>query len=66
MHVVDEPGGEEVADDGCAAPDPNVLAIGCSASSLQGLGRFGVEEVERGTALHLHRGTRMVGQHEGR
>ena len=29
MHVVDEPGGQEVAYDGGAAADPDVLAIGC-------------------------------------
>jgi hypothetical protein len=48
MHVVDEPGGEEVAYDGGAAADPNVLAIGCFAGGLERLGRGGVEEVERG------------------
>jgi len=39
MHVVDEPGGEEVAYDGGAAADPDVLAIGCFAGSLERLGR---------------------------
>jgi hypothetical protein len=35
MHVVDEPGGEEVAYDGGAAADPDVLAIGCFAGGLE-------------------------------
>jgi len=39
MDVVDEPGGEEVAYDGGAAADPDVLAIGCFAGGLERLGR---------------------------
>src|SRR5881628_2263518 len=39
MHVVDEPGGEEVAYDGGAAADPDVLAIGCVAGGVERLGR---------------------------
>src|SRR5215204_2637207 len=66
MHVVDEPGGEEVTNDAGAAADPDVLAIGCFAGGLERLGRGGVEEVERGAALHLDRGPRAVSEHEGR
>src|SRR5680860_1736560 len=66
MHVVDEPGGEEVAYDGGAAADPDVLAIGGCAGGLERLGRGGVEEVERGAALHLDRGLRAVSEHKGR
>jgi hypothetical protein len=44
MHVVDEPGGEEVAYDGGPAADPDVLAIGCFAGGLERLGRGAVEE----------------------
>ena len=55
VHVVDEPGGDEVAHDGGAAADPDVLAVGCFAGGLERLGRGGVEEVERGAALHLDR-----------
>jgi hypothetical protein len=66
MHVVDEPSGEKVAYDGGAAADPDVLAIGCFAGSLERLGRGGVEEVECGAALHLDRGPRAVSEHEGR
>src|SRR5262245_15462685 len=66
MRVVDEPDGEEVAYDGGAAADPDVLAIGCFAGGLERLGRGGVEEVERGAALHLDRGRGAVGEHEGR
>ena len=56
MHVVDEPGGEEVADDGGAATDPHVLAAGGFTGGLERLRRGGVEEVEGGAALHLDRG----------
>src|SRR6266511_2112300 len=66
MHVVDQPGGEEVAYDGGAAADPDVPAIGCFAGGLERLGRGGVQEVERGAALHLDRGPRAVREHEGR
>jgi hypothetical protein len=66
MHVVDEAGGEEVAHDGGAAADPDVLAIGCFAGGLERFGRGGVQEVERGAALHLDRGPRAVSEHEGR
>src|SRR3954467_11416831 len=66
MHVVDEPGGEEVAYDGGAAADPDVLAIGSFAGGLERLGRGGVEELERGAALHPDRGPRAVSEHEGR
>jgi hypothetical protein len=43
MHVVDEPGGEEVTYYGWAAADPDVLVIGCFAGGLERLGRGGVE-----------------------
>src|SRR5918994_3999700 len=66
MHVVDEPGDEEVAYDGGAAADPDVLATGCFAGRLERVGRGGVEEVERGAARHLDRGPRAVSEHEGR
>jgi hypothetical protein len=62
MHVVDESGGEEVTYDGGAASDTDVLAIGCFAGFLERLGRGGVEEVERGAALHLDRGPRAVSE----
>src|SRR3954447_9284917 len=66
MHVVGEARGEEVAYDSGPAADPDVLAIGCFAGSLQRFRRRGVEEVERGAALHLDRGPRAVSEHEGR
>src|SRR3954454_7416269 len=66
MHVVDEPRGDEVAYDGGAAADPDVLTVGCLAGSLQRLGRGDVEEVERGAAVHLDRRPRSVGEDEGR
>src|SRR3954469_4779628 len=58
MHVVDEAGGEEVAYDGGAAADPDVLARSRFAGGLECLGRGGVDEVERGAALHLDRAPR--------
>jgi len=51
MHLVDEPGGEEVVYDGGAAADPDVLVSGCFAGGLERLGRSGVEEVERAPRL---------------
>src|SRR4029077_5242185 len=60
MHVVDQSGGEEVAYDGRAAADPDVLAIGCCTRSLERLGGRDVEEVERGAALRLERGPGAV------
>ena len=66
MHVVDEPGGEEVAYDGRAAADPDVLALGRSTGGLERLGRGSVEEVERRAPLHLERGPGVVSEHEGR
>src|SRR4051794_20420037 len=66
MHEVDEPGGKEVAYDGGAAADPDVQAVGCFAGDRERLVGDGVEEVERGAALHLDRGPGPVSEHEGR
>src|SRR3954449_6129529 len=65
MQMVDEPGGEEVTDDGGTATDPDVLALDRVTGGVQGLGGRGVEEVERRAALHLDRGTRAMGENEG-
>src|SRR5829696_8984144 len=66
VHVVDEPGGEEVADHRGAAADAYVLAAGGLAGGLERLGRRGVDEVERRAALHLDRRARVMGEDEGR
>src|SRR5918911_2076819 len=51
VHVVDEPGTKEVADDGGASADPYVLAVRSLAGGLERVGRRSVEEGERGAAL---------------
>jgi hypothetical protein len=66
MHVVDQPGGEEVAYDGGAAADPDVLTTSCFAGCLERLSRRRVEEVERGATLQLDRRPRAVSEDEGR
>src|SRR6476619_3744164 len=66
VHVVDEPGGKEVAHHGGASADPYISAVGGLAGSLERLGGRSVDEVERRPALHLDRRARVVGQDEGR
>src|SRR5919199_4130104 len=66
VHVVDEPGTKEVADDGGASADPYVLAIRSLAGGLERLGRRSVDEVERRAALHLDRRARVVSEDEDR
>ena len=66
VRVVDEPGGEEVADDAGTSTDTDVQAARGLAGRLQGLGRRGVEEVERRPALHLDRRARVVREDEHR
>src|SRR5438552_2114287 len=66
VHIVDEPGGKEVADHGGAAADAYVLAVGGFADGLERLGGRSVDEVERRAALHLYRRARLVGEDEGR
>jgi hypothetical protein len=60
--VVDEPGGEELAEHRRATPDTDVLAGGGLPSGVECVCRRGVEEVERRTALHLQRRPRVMGQ----
>src|SRR5918995_7047039 len=66
VQVVDEPCGEEVADDGRSAADTHVLALRARPGLLERLGGRGVEEVERGAALHLDRRAGTMGEDEGR
>ena len=56
VHVVDEAGSQEVADDRGATADPDVEPGGRLPGGFERLGRRGVEEVEGGAALHLDRG----------
>src|SRR5688572_14755002 len=66
VHVVDEPGGKEVADDRGTTADAYVLAAGSLAGRLERLGRRSVDEVERRAALHLDRRARVMGEDEDR
>ena len=66
VQVVDEPGGEEVADHRGASADAHVLAVRGLAGRLERLGRRRVEEVERRAALHLDRRARVMGEDEDR
>src|SRR5919106_6151777 len=66
VHVVDEPGGKEVAAHGGTSAEAYVLAVSGLAGSLERLGRRCVEEVERRAALHLDRRARVMGEDEDR
>src|SRR5215211_3664559 len=66
VHVVDEPGGKEVADHGGASAEAYVLAVRSLAGGLERLGGRSVDEVERRAALHLDRRARVVGEDEDR
>src|SRR3954447_16730496 len=66
VHVVDEPGGKELADHGGAAADAYVLTARRLAGRLERLGGRGVDEVEGRAALHLDRRARVMGQDEDR
>ena len=64
MHVVDQAGGEELADGGRAAADADVKATRGLLGRRERLRRAGVDEVEGGAALHLDRGPDVMGEHE--
>src|SRR5205823_3407427 len=66
VHVVNEPGGNEVTHDADTAADAYVLAVGCLARSLQRLRGRSVDEVERGAALHLDRRAGVMREDEDR
>src|SRR5690242_1399621 len=66
MRVVDQVGGQELADGGRAAADADIPARGGLARLRQRLGGAGVEEVKRGTAVHLDRGPGVVGENKDR
>src|SRR3954465_14130897 len=66
VHVVDEPGCEELANHGGTAADAYVPAARSLARRLERLGRRGVDEVERRTALHLDRRAYVMRENEDR
>src|SRR5690349_22513651 len=66
MRVVDQVGGQELADGGRAAADADIPARGGLARLRKRLGGAGVEEVKRGTAVHLDGGPGMVGENKDR
>jgi len=39
MHLINQPGGDELPDHGCPTADPNVLAVSSSPGLRQGLRR---------------------------
>jgi hypothetical protein len=62
VQIVDQVGGQEFADGGRAAADPDIGTSGGLARLRKRLGGAGVEEVKRGTAVHPDRGPQMVGE----
>ena len=66
VRVVDQPGSEVLADDRRPSSDADVAtSCGC-ARGVQGVLEGGVQEVERGAALHLDRRTGVTGEDERR
>src|ERR1700704_3879139 len=66
VHVVDEPGRDEVADDGGTPADAYVLAGRGLAGLLKRLGSRSVDEVERRATLHLDRRAPVMSEDENR
>src|SRR5258708_13943545 len=66
VQVVDQADGQEFADGGRAAADADIPARGGLARLRKRLGGAGVEEVKRGTAVHLDEGPGMVGENKYR
>src|SRR5579859_3527063 len=66
VHVVDQVGGEELADGGRAAADADVEPARRLPGRRERPRRAGVDEVEGGAALHLDRGPDVMGEHEDR
>ena len=64
MHVVDEVGGEELANCRRSSADSDIQSTRRLLGCLQGLGWAGVDEVERRPALQPNRGSRVVGENE--
>src|SRR5687768_10600970 len=66
VHVVDEPGRKEVAEDGGAAADAYVLATRSRAGLLERLGGRSVDEVEGRAPLHLDQRALVMREDEDR
>src|SRR6185437_11507478 len=66
VQVVDQAGGQEFADGGRPAADADISSGGSLARLRQRPGRVGVQEVKGGTAVHLDRWPRMVGEDKDR
>src|SRR6516164_1357647 len=66
VQVVDQVGGQEFADGGRATADADIPARGGLARLRKRLSGAGVEEVKRGTAVHLDGGPGMVGEDKDR
>jgi hypothetical protein len=64
VHVVDQVGGEELADGSRAAADADVEATRGLPGRRERLRRVAIEEVEGVAALHLDRGPDVMGEHE--
>src|SRR5918992_2969148 len=63
MQMVDEPGGEELAQHRRAPTDADVLTVCRLLSSGECIHQRDIEEMERRTAVHLQRRPRAMGQH---
>src|SRR6185369_11395124 len=63
MQMVDEPGGQELAQHRRAPTDADVLTVCRFPSNGECISRLGVDEMERRTAVHLQWRTRAMGQH---
>jgi hypothetical protein len=66
VRIVDQAGGQELADDARAAVDADIRASGGLARLRKRLGGAGVEEVKRGAAVHLDWEPEMVGENKDR
>jgi hypothetical protein len=66
VHPVDQVGGEKLSDGAHPAADAHVPAAGEFAGPGQGGDRVGLDEMERGAAVHLEHRARVVGEHDDR
>jgi hypothetical protein len=66
MHFVDLAGGQIWANDGHAAADSDVFAIGCIFRLLESRLHSIGDKVERGAAFHREGRPRMMRQHKNR
>src|SRR5262249_19022633 len=66
VHLVDESGAQVLPDGRDAPSDPHVLAASRLARAVQRLADSPGDEMKRRPALHLHRLSRVVGEHERR